>query len=99
MTRSEYKKMVSELKSQLKKWSKEIREMKAQRKGSYGGFVSGLDRMRYDARHYHIVYCEVRGREREDIEQPRIDNFATPNLALASFSLVDNLPCAPYNCS
>lgn len=79
MTRSEYKEMMLKMKTQLKGWAKSIKEKKAQRKGAPGGYVSGLDRYRYEARHHHIVYCEMRGREREDIEQPRIDNM--PNQA------------------
>jgi hypothetical protein len=33
-----------------------------------------LHRFRYEFRHKHIVYCQLRGRRREQIELPREDN-------------------------
>lgn len=41
-------------------------------------FDSGLwrlDNLRYEYRHIHIAYCEIRGRERKQIEIPRDDNL------------------------
>lgn len=41
-------------------------------------FDSGLwklDRLRYEYRLTHIAYCEVRGKERSEIEIPREDNL------------------------
>lgn len=63
------------LKEELKSLGKEIRNLKTQRKGSPDGVVYGLERKRYDARHMHIAYCELRGRTREQIEQPAEDNL------------------------
>ena len=77
MTRSEYKEMMSKVKSQLKGWADQIKVLKSQRKGAPNGVVSGLWRLRYDFRHYHIVYCELRGRSRDEIEQPSSDNIAS----------------------
>ena len=61
--------MYKELKAELKTLSKEITTLKSQRKSSPNGYVSGLDNKRYIARHKHIAYCLLRGREYEQIER------------------------------
>ena len=80
-----------ELKQHIKGLAKEIKELKALRKdtelrrndprGKYSsGFVIGLDKAKYEARHHHIAYCLLSGRSMEEIEStPREDN--TPNAA------------------
>ena len=75
-----------ELKQHIKELSKEIKELKGLRKDTelrrndprakYGsGFVIGLDKARYEARHHHIAYCLLKGRTMEEIEpSTRIGN-------------------------
>jgi hypothetical protein len=58
-----------QLKRMLKTWAGEIRRLKALRKGSPYGRVSGLEPLRYKYRHYHIASCELRGTPREKIER------------------------------
>lgn len=61
-------KKLNGLKELLKTWAKEIRRLKAKRKGSPSGRVPGLDNLRYSCRLHHIAYCELRGTPREKIE-------------------------------
>lgn len=64
-----------ELKQHIKGLAKEIKEKKGLRKESEYGYVYGLDRLRYEARHHHIAYCLLRGRSMEEIEsKTREDN-------------------------
>jgi hypothetical protein len=56
------------LKQELKELATEIRSLKSQRKSSKNGYVSGLFGKRYDARHKHIAYSMLRGRDYEQIE-------------------------------
>lgn len=64
-----------ELKQHIKGLAKEIKEKKGLRKESKYGYVAGLDRLRYEARHHHIAYCLLRGRSMEEIEsKTREDN-------------------------
>lgn len=39
-----------------------------------------LPSLRFNYRHQHIAYCEVRGRTREQIEKPRPDNLPKEKL-------------------
>lgn len=71
----------TELKQHIKEFSKEIKEKKGLRKGSEYGYVAGLDRLRYEARHHHIAYCLLRGRTMEEIES----NFRIGNASNASY--------------
>ena len=57
-----------ELKQHIKGLAKEIKEKKGLRKESKYGYVEGLLRLRYEARHHHIAYCRLRGRTMEEIE-------------------------------
>lgn len=67
-----------ELKQQIKELAKDIKEKKGHRKESEYGYVAGLDRLRYEARHHHIAYCLLRGRSMSEIEKScRRDN--SPN--------------------
>lgn len=84
MTRKE---ALKKKKEELKELSKDVKLKKSWRKnppeechGSNAslrcedGFVPGLDKKRYEYRHHHIAYCELRGRNREEIEKPADDN-------------------------
>jgi len=68
--------MLKETKITLKKLSKEIRNLKNKRPLKYRGdksidqidsIITGL---KYQFRHLHIAYCELRGRKRNEIEKP-----------------------------
>jgi hypothetical protein len=61
-------------KQELKLRAKLIRTAKQSRKTLQDGWFGDLPRMRNDYRHYHIAYCEVRGRTREQIEKPAEGN-------------------------
>ena len=78
-------KKYSELKNQLKEWSKQIRFYKDHRKldkrGDYS--LSFLEyeilKLKWDFRHNHIAYCELHGKTREQIEKKfRHDEWWTP---------------------
>jgi hypothetical protein len=74
------------LKDELKILAKDLRLWKSRRKqGKRDGYslwdIEGQVAWRkHDARHKHIAYCELRGRERHEIEVPRDDNFPNENL-------------------
>ena len=74
--------MLKETKEYLKKLAVEIRENKNCRKLSNCGNrkLSEIEytvfRLKYEFRHYHIAYCELRGRTREQIEIPSKSNPA-----------------------
>ena len=52
-----------------------IRKGKNLRKEMLDGYVPDLCGWRFDFRHNHIAYCELRGRKREEIERKvRPDN-------------------------
>jgi hypothetical protein len=73
-------KKYSELKIKLKDLAKKIRFYKDHRKldkrGDYS--LSFLEyeilKLKYDFRHNHIAYCELRGREYNEIEKPAPGN-------------------------
>ena len=76
------------LKEELKQLAKNIRRARNkfkdnQRKFSkniigyddlFDGSLRELYKCKYEFRHKHIVYCQLRGRRREQIEVPREDN-------------------------
>lgn len=70
-----------ELKSELKKLAKEIRYWKSRRKLDKRGNLaqwqveSEKGRRSFEFRHKHIVYCQLRGRLRWQIEKPALDNL------------------------
>jgi hypothetical protein len=61
-------KQIKALKSELKVHASTIRELKAKRKESKYGYVSGLSREQEHYRFKHIAYCLLRGRTIEEIE-------------------------------
>lgn len=75
--------LLQEVKVQQKTWAKEIKKLKSTRKTdkrdgrSLWKIELDIVRLKYKFRHHHIVYCEIRGRTREEIEQPRDDNKAS----------------------
>lgn len=54
-----FKQLKNKIKEEQKQLAKEIRELKNQRKSSPCGYVSGLDKKRFDYRHRHIAYCQL----------------------------------------
>ena len=66
------------LKEILKQYAVDIRKAKATRKSVPNGYVPELEAMRWNARHFHIAYCMLRGRKYEEIE-PRCHE--EPNMA------------------
>lgn len=69
------------LKKELKKLAKEIRYWKSKRKlGNRGNYSlqsieTNVWTRKYEFRHRHIAYCQLRGRLRIQIEQPASDNL------------------------
>jgi hypothetical protein len=69
-----------ELKNQLKDWAKEIRFYKDHRKldKRENYTLSFLEyeilKLKWEFRHNHIAYCELRGREYNEIERPSEGN-------------------------
>ena len=70
-----------DLKKELKQLAKEIRYWKSKRKldkrGVYSlqNIESSIWTRKYEFRHRHIAYCQLRGRLRHEIEQPAPDNL------------------------
>ena len=76
------KKPIWELKQYLKDKAIGIRNIKdtiksTMRSGDYAGYMQGeLNyKLKPDYRHHHIVYCELRGKTRDQIEKPGKDNL------------------------
>ena len=69
------------LKSELKKLAKEIKYWKPRRKldkrGNYTlwQIEARIWKRKYEFRHKHIAYCQLRGRLRWEIEKPALDNL------------------------
>ncbi|MDO8640857.1 MAG: hypothetical protein Q7R33_04885 [Nitrosarchaeum sp.] len=79
---------MKDLKIKLKALAKEIHENKADCKkyqrehcGNDGGFYLTLYRLKYDYRHNHIAYSQLRGRTYEEIES-NCRSAGEPNLIL-----------------
>jgi hypothetical protein len=74
---------MKEVKEHLKLTGKEIRQNKNKRPFENRGntplweIENKIEELKYNYRHHHIAYCELRGRTREQIERPSSDN--TPN--------------------
>jgi hypothetical protein len=74
---------IDKLKTYLKETAKQIRTTRfqfkeAQRKKSYNDqwkLLSELFGLKREYRYHHIAYCELRGRTREQIEQPKDNNL------------------------
>lgn len=69
------KSRIKEIKQQQKERAEEIRALKSQRKtyvskyyNRVTGYIQGLDTIQYQYRLNHIVYCLLRGRKPEEIE-------------------------------
>lgn len=79
---------INKLKNEIKTKAQIIKETRArlkeeQRNGSgykAGAMQCGILSLKRDYRHHHIAYCELRGRTRDQIEQPKRDNY--PNEAI-----------------
>lgn len=75
--------MFKKIKEKLKVYAVEIRRLKSTRKLKNRGkrnlsdIQLDINKLKYEFRHLHIAYCELRGRKREQIEKPSIYN--TPN--------------------
>lgn len=73
-------KNIDKLKLYLKETATKIRQLKAaipelQRAGkAYWREQGSLASAKYEYRHHHIAYCELRGRTRDEIESPRDGN-------------------------
>ena len=64
---------------QIKKTRFEFREAQRQHKnGDIGSLRWKLDGLKYEYRHHHIAYCELRGRTRDQIEQ-KVNDDNHPN--------------------
>ena len=72
---------IQELKETVKQQAKDIRELKGktkevQRSRKYAGELQfKLHCLRRDNRHYHIAYSELRGKTRDQIENPNEENL------------------------
>ncbi len=66
--------ILNSLKESQKTKAQIIRNLKDKRKGSENGYVPGIEQFSSEYRHYHIAYCELRGRKREEIEKPKEGN-------------------------
>ena len=66
--------IMKEFKEELKTLAVEIHNYKKERKTHKCGYLPGLIEMKYEYRHWHIAYCELRGTPREMIEQPAEEN-------------------------
>ncbi len=64
------------IKEKLKGYAKEIRPLKNSRKmdkrngRSLSSIENDINHLKYEFRHLHIAYCEIRGKSREQIERP-----------------------------
>ncbi|MFA5312789.1 MAG: hypothetical protein WC375_05620 [Methanomassiliicoccales archaeon] len=57
--------------SQIRKVHTDLKEYQRQNGGSMGTYIYAIQRLRYEYRHHHIAYCEIRGVERDAIEKPK----------------------------
>jgi hypothetical protein len=75
--------MLKKTKQYLKDLAVEIRELKSQRKlpkrgnQSLWSIETKIYKLKYEFRHFHISYCEIRGRKRDQIEKP--SKYNLPN--------------------
>lgn len=73
--------MFKGIKEKLRNYAVEIRRLKNTRKLKNRGkrdlsdIQIDINRLKYEFRHLHIAYCELRGRKRERIENPSIYNI------------------------
>lgn len=73
--------MYREIKEKQKERATKITALKSSRKLSNRGkrdlsdIQLDIDKLKYEFRHTHIAYCEIRGRKREQIEKPAENNL------------------------
>ena len=70
------KQYVAQLKAELKELAINIRKSKSTRKSVPYGYVSGLDYDRFMARYKHVLYCLLRGRKYEEIENSTCEKYS-----------------------
>ena len=68
------KEQIKEKAVQIRKARHNYRELQRARKSAYMALWD-LQKLQKDFRHHHIAYCELRGRTRDQIEQPRDNNY------------------------
>lgn len=73
----ELKELLKEKASHIKQERQNARTAKLQGCGYGRRWQDVYDSIDY--RHYHIAYCELRGKTREQIEKPRQDNLPNEN--------------------
>lgn len=66
--------VIARIKQEQIALAEKITDLKSKRKKTPNGCVDGLWRSSHEFRHKHIAYCELRGKAREVIEQPREGN-------------------------
>lgn len=77
------KQLYKRIKKEQKVRAKELRALKNSRKKDKRNgrqlwkILSDIYHYKWEYRHVHIAYCELRGRSREQIECPRDDNKAS----------------------
>ena len=59
----------------IRKFRLEFKEAQRERKPNVWRMQYTLDEMKRSNRHHHIAYSELRGRTRDEIEQPHEDNL------------------------
>jgi Tfp pilus assembly protein PilN len=74
----ELKDLVKNQACKIKKTRQEVKERQRGRKYAGNGQAQ-LQLLRWENRHHHIAYSELRGKERVDIETPRDDNLPDEN--------------------
>jgi len=72
--------IIARIKKENNSIAEKIRTMRGTRKQHINGCVPGLIALSKESRCRHIVYCELRGKKREDIEKPRETNKANENI-------------------
>jgi hypothetical protein len=53
-----FKELKNQIKEEQKELASQIKKLKAKRKETPDGYISGLDRKRSTYRHKHIAYCQ-----------------------------------------
>lgn len=66
-----FKQLKNQIKEEQKQAAKEIRELKSKRKEASCGYVSGLDKARFNYRHKHIAYCMFFNKTPYELIEPK----------------------------
>ena len=75
------KKNLKDLKEFLKEKAARLKKLKPTRKLDKRGdrdlweIICEISKLKYEFRHHLIAYCEMRGRTREQIEKPSLENL------------------------